>query len=577
MFKKYCEKYPHLMALLLFMCFSLLLLAPHIMTRGMVTEADLIFHYNRFYDAAMQIKEGNFSYVISLYGYQQAGRIVNALYGPYFAYLQGLLVLISGTWFRYQLLSNFLLGVLSATSLYLLMREVKVNYYLSLLLSMFFVTTYSIQYWWITQGFSSWGVALFPLCLIPAVRFLRTGKVPIFLMAGAVGLMLQVHVLSTLFLVLAYGILFLVGWLGSDEKWKIIGQILLSVGIFLILTINIWLPFFYIDTTNTLVPPFVNKRFVKDTVTYLKTSLLYYPYPLPLFFASLLYFLVKKWKQWSQVQAGLLLTYAVFMLLSTNLFQWQLLAGKGIELIELIQFPFRFFLYANALLLVLVGLQWTEFATKSYRLIAKWTLLATAISVGFLWHESYKEITHHYYTDSFLQKRIHTTLYGDAEELRASFHSRDLGRFIQLAHKSTPDYVPEIKKSKLLLTNEQSDSFYDQYRDQVILPNPQVTKTVKGQTIDIRWTADEAGPRAVPIVVYRDSQLVLNGQRLGEKDMNLSTIGVPTVISRKGENHLILSYKPQWWLWPVLLISSLGWLFWLGYYVLYYRKNPIKP
>ncbi|MBS7877697.1 hypothetical protein F6O58_10395, partial [Streptococcus suis] len=73
------KKHPHLVALGLFVGFSLLLLVPHLLTKGMVTGADLIFHYNRFYDAAMQMKEGNFSYIISLYGYQQSGRIVNAL------------------------------------------------------------------------------------------------------------------------------------------------------------------------------------------------------------------------------------------------------------------------------------------------------------------------------------------------------------------------------------------------------------------------------------------------------------------------------------------------------------------
>ncbi len=55
---KHVKKHPHLVALGLFVGFSLLLLVPHLLTKGMVTGADLIFHYNRFYDAAMQMKEG---------------------------------------------------------------------------------------------------------------------------------------------------------------------------------------------------------------------------------------------------------------------------------------------------------------------------------------------------------------------------------------------------------------------------------------------------------------------------------------------------------------------------------------
>ncbi|HEM3177279.1 TPA: hypothetical protein U0919_000795 [Streptococcus suis] len=575
MFKNTLKKHPHLVAISLFVGFSVLLLVPHIVTRGMVTGADLIFHYNRFYDAAMQMKEGNFSYIISLYGYQQSGRIVNALYGPYFAYLQGALVLLSGTWFRYQILSNLLLGTLSATSLYLLMRELKVNYWHAISLSMFFVTTYSIQYWWATQGFTSWGVALFPLCLIPAVRFLQTKKVPIFLMAGAVGLMLQVHMLSTLFLVIAYGIIFLIGWMKSHQKLKIIRDVVFSVGIFLLLTINIWLPLIYINGTNTLVPPFVNKKFVLNTVTWLKTAFLYYPYPLPLFFGIYLYFLVKNWKKQSVVLAGLALTYVVFLILSTNLFPWQLIAGKGITIVELIQFPFRFFLYANALLLAVVGVQVSGLSEKLQKNFSGIIVVSLLIGVGFLWRESYKEIEGHYYSDTFLQKRIYTTLYGTTEELRDSFHSTDLGEFIHLAQKSTPDYVPDLTVKSGPLTNEESDDTYYVYRDQVILPNQSFDKQVDGNRLVITWTANEAEDTAIPIIVYQDSQLVLNHQVLNREDIKLSTIGVPTVKSQKGQNSLVLSYKQQWWLLPVIAISLMGWGLWLCYYMAFYRKSKL--
>ncbi|HEL1557382.1 TPA: hypothetical protein TXJ05_001582 [Streptococcus suis] len=575
MFKNTLKKHPHLVAISLFVGFSLLLLVPRIVTRGMVTGADLIFHYNRFYDAAMQMKEGNFSYIISLYGYQQSGRIVNALYGPYFAYLQGTLVLLSGTWFRYQILSNLLLGTLSATSLYLLMRELKVNYWHAISLSMFFVTTYSIQYWWATQGFTSWGVALFPLCLIPAVRFLQTKKVPIFLMAGAVGLMLQVHMLSTLFLVIAYGIIFLIGWMKSHQKLKIIRDVVFSVGIFLLLTINIWLPLIYINGTNTLVPPFVNKKFVLNTVTWLKTAFLYYPYPLPLFFGIYLYFLVKNWKKQSVVLAGLALTYVVFLILSTNLFPWQLIAGKGITIVELIQFPFRFFLYANALLLAVVGVQVSGLSEKLQKNFSGIIVVSLLIGVGFLWRESYKEIEGHYYSDTFLQKRIYTTLYGTTEELRDSFHSTDLGEFIHLAQKSTPDYVPDLTVKSGPLTNEESDDTYYVYRDQVILPNQSFDKQVDGNRLVITWTANEAEDTAIPIIVYQDSQLVLNHQVLNREDIKLSTIGVPTVKSQKGQNSLVLSYKQQWWLLPVIAISLMGWGLWLCYYMAFYRKSKL--
>ena len=285
---------------------------------------------------------------------------------------------------------------------------------------------------------------------------------------------------------------------------------------------------------------------------------------------------MKNWKKQSLVLAGLAFTYAVFLILSTNLFPWQLVAGKGIDLVELIQFPFRFFLYANALLLAVVGVQVSGLSEKMQKIFSGLTIISLLVSVGFLWNESYKEINGHYYSDTFLQKRIHTTLYGTTEELQASFHSKDLGEFIQIAQKSTPDYVPDLSEKTGHLTNEESDNTYFTYRDQVILPNQEFTKEVDGNQLVVTWTASEAEETAVPVIVYQDSQLVLNNTVLDREAVELSEIGVPTVTSQPGKNTLVLSYKQQWWLLPVIIISLTGWLVWSMYYIFIYRKSSLS-
>ncbi len=71
--------------------------------------------------------------------------------------------------------------------------------------------------------------------------------------------MLQIHMLSALFLILAYAILFSIGWLKSQDKWNVMKDVLFSVGVFLILTVNIWLPLLYVNATNELAAPFINK------------------------------------------------------------------------------------------------------------------------------------------------------------------------------------------------------------------------------------------------------------------------------------------------------------------------------
>ena len=149
--------------------FSVLLVLPNLLTNKLILGADALFHYNRFYETAMQIKNGQFSYFISIYGFQQSGRIVNAVYGPIFAYFQGLLVLISRTWVKYQIVSNVIIYLVSALSMYKLLRYSKISQTFSLSLAIIFMTTYGIQYWSINQGFSSWGTAVLPLCLIPII------------------------------------------------------------------------------------------------------------------------------------------------------------------------------------------------------------------------------------------------------------------------------------------------------------------------------------------------------------------------------------------------------------------------
>ena len=126
---------------------ALILVLPQVLAHKMLLGSDSIFHYNRFYEAAMQLKEGNFHYFITMYGFQQSGRIINALYGPVAAYFNGALLLVGKTWFNYQILSDIAVYLLAGGSMYALLRKCKLRVSYSLGLALFYLTTYSIQYW----------------------------------------------------------------------------------------------------------------------------------------------------------------------------------------------------------------------------------------------------------------------------------------------------------------------------------------------------------------------------------------------------------------------------------------------
>lgn len=67
----------------------------------------------------------------------------------------------------------------------------------------------------------------------------------------------------------------------------------------------------------------------------------------------------------------------------------------------------------------------------------------------------------------------------------------------------------------------------------------------------------------LPIVVYKDSILTLNGKELDKDDYNLSTIGTPTVSSQEGKNKLELRYQEPEWLFvaisaPLIVLGIIG-------------------
>ncbi|OTO34760.1 hypothetical protein A5870_002114, partial [Enterococcus sp. 2G9_DIV0600] len=205
----FLKKYPLYIQMFLILFASFILIFPQLYLRGVIIGSDAIFHYNRFYDVSEQIKNGNYQYFISMYGFQQSGRIINALYGPLFAYFQGIIVIISKSWFQYQIISNFILYIISGFSMLIFLKKIKVNGWISAGFSIFFMTTYPIQYWIDQQGLSAWPAAILPLCMIPLIKLIEEKKLSVIGTSVAISAMFQVHVLSTIFLVMVYFFFFI--------------------------------------------------------------------------------------------------------------------------------------------------------------------------------------------------------------------------------------------------------------------------------------------------------------------------------------------------------------------------------
>lgn len=166
--------------------------------------ADTLFHYSRFYDAGMQLKSGIFSIFQTNFTFQQSGRIINAIYGPLFAYFNGILVLIAGNWFNYQVILAYLISLLGAGSMYYLLKQVGINKLLATVMGIIYINIGMIPAFINRSSFNGWGQALMPLVVLCGVRMICDKKQPInwIQLMIVMSLLIQVHVLSTLMAVL---------------------------------------------------------------------------------------------------------------------------------------------------------------------------------------------------------------------------------------------------------------------------------------------------------------------------------------------------------------------------------------
>ncbi len=141
----------------------------------------VILEFTRFHaitdsmKLAMQLKNGNLSYFLSLYGFQPSQATCQCSLQSFTPYLQGGLVLINALGFRYQIVSRVLLHILSEFSMYALLKQCKVRQHC---LVTRFTQCDNILYPILddASGFSSWGPALLPF-VYSAIHYVFYQKV----------------------------------------------------------------------------------------------------------------------------------------------------------------------------------------------------------------------------------------------------------------------------------------------------------------------------------------------------------------------------------------------------------------
>ena len=171
-------------------------------TGNIIIGSDTIFHFNRFYETEEQIRNGNFSWFMTLYGFNQSGRVVNALYGPAFAYLNGLLLLAVGTWYRYQIVTSFLVYAIGGIGMYKAVRRFKVRVSIAVLVAIIYQSIGWLPRWQEGTNFTGIGAALMPYELMIAYDMVFDSDTPIHWakLTILMTIALEVHLLTALML-----------------------------------------------------------------------------------------------------------------------------------------------------------------------------------------------------------------------------------------------------------------------------------------------------------------------------------------------------------------------------------------
>lgn len=144
-------------AVLLIVAAAVIMVLPQIYYKSIMVGDDISFHFNRVYDLSRQIQTGHYNYFQSIFGFNQSGRIINALYGYDLAYFLARILIVVKTWTRFQIVTSFLCYFFSGINIYILMKYLKISEKLSIILAMIYMSCALISFYALIQSFISWG------------------------------------------------------------------------------------------------------------------------------------------------------------------------------------------------------------------------------------------------------------------------------------------------------------------------------------------------------------------------------------------------------------------------------------
>ena len=531
----------YLIPIILSLVIATVLIWTELTTRSGLTLDDTAFHFHRFYDTYQQIQNHNFSYFQMNYGMGESGRIVNALYGPFFAYLMGSLLLFCSSWLRFQILITYLIFLVGGLGIYRLSRKIKLSQVVSSIVTALFLTTGYIAYWPRSNAFNSWGAVLIPFVLIQGINLLNNHKKRFsWISLGIVmAIVAQIHLLSTFFSILALIPFFIYGLVLSENKRQMWIDVFKAVGLFIVLTANVWGAFLLLYPTNQMASPIdYSPVLTAVNLSVAGTSTMWTSITevtLLLFIVQLIY-VIFNFKS-SKLNTFVTVEGIVFLYLSSNLFPWQFVKDTLPAVTGYLQFPNRFTVVAYPLLFLGIGLTLNELIKSHGKKLGMIASALAIVVVLFNVRADFNEINNNI--------TYNKGITSNAKEMK----EKGLAPYINKVEINSPDYLPVRKKIK-------SSDITGMLMSMSLQKNNFEQRALSNGRLELTWKDSTSKVTTLPIFIYKQSELSLNSKVIKPK---VNEIGMPQVQSRKGKNTAILSFKTPTWFTALLYISILSW------------------
>ena len=251
----------------------------------------------------------------------------------------------------------------------------------------------------------------------------------------------------------------------------------------------------------------------------------------------------------------MLVLAALFFVLSLAEFPWHAVQQLMPTIVNTMQFPSRLAVVSNLALVVLLArllsmVVITSRIRRSTKIVIAIVVVLVPVAIS---SSMLAKNAHRLHTTQLVKNTKHVQFNPNKTPMQIASDWRfgSLATGLQDIQKATPDYVVNHGLRA-------SDNAYDRYMQEIINNPIHVKVKQASDRMTLTWRATTTHKATLPVIIYKHSQVTLNGRRLTQPTQ--SRIGALRVVPQLGQNEIQVSYRPAGYVWPLIWLSIGGWL-----------------